>query len=78
MWKNHGTFNTASLLKSIKEKLKEIYIYISFWQKRIKTDEGKRADKLFTQNFGLEPYLGIIHDRFMKINICSFRISVHR
>ena len=73
VWKNHGTFNTASLIKRIKEKLKERYI--SFWQKRIKTDEGKlRTYKLFKQNFGLEPYLEIIHDRPMKRNICSFRM----
>ena len=74
---NHSTFNTASLLKSIKETLKERYI--SFWQKRIKTDEGKlRTYKLFKQNFGLELYLDIIHDISMKRNICSFRISAHR
>ena len=77
VWKKHGTFNIASLLKSIKEKLKERYIL--FWQKRIKTDEGKlRTYKLFKQNFGLESYLEIIHDRSMKRNICTFRISAHR
>ena len=66
-----------NMSKSIKEKLKERYI--SFWQKRIKTDEGKlRTYKLFKQNFGLEPYIEIIHDRSMNRNICSFRISAHR
>ena len=74
VWKKHDTFISASLLKSIKEKR-----YISFWQKRIKTDEGKqRTYKLFIQDFGLEPYLEITHDRSMKRNICSFRISAHR
>ena len=51
-----------------------------FWQKPIKTEEGKlRTCKLFkqNQNFGLEPYIEIIHDRSMKRNICSFKISAH-
>ena len=37
VWENHSTFNSASLLLCIKNKLKERYE--QFWEKHIKSDD---------------------------------------
>ena len=77
VWKNHGTFDHLSLIYSIKMKLKDYYI--SFWEKSLKSDEGKlRTYRLFKSEFGTETYLDVINDKKLRKNICCFRISAHR
>ena len=77
VWKNHGTFDHSSLLYSIKTKLKEHHI--SFWEKSLKSDQGKlRTYNLFKSEFGTETYLDAINDKNVRKNICCFRISAHR
>ena len=73
VWKNHGPFDHFSLFYSIKLKLKEYYI--SFWEKSLKSDDGKlRTYRLFKSEFGTETYLDVINDKNVRKNICCFRI----
>ena len=65
VWKNQSKINVASLLFSVKNKLKEISI--SFWKKKKKKrlssetcEKGMtklRTYKLIKRNFGIETYL---------------------
>ena len=55
IWENHSTFNSASLLLSLKNKLKEIYE--QFWEQRLESDEKMsklRTYKLVKNKFGIE------------------------
>lgn len=79
VWYNHSTFNSCSLLASIKNKLKERFV--SFWKKRMLGDETKkklRTYRLLKQDFGMESYLEDIHDKSVRKCLSSFRISAHR
>lgn len=79
IWNNHCTFNSLSLLVSIKNALKERFV--SFWKKRIlgeATNKKLRTYRLLKQNFGQEMYLEYIHDKSIRKCIASFRISAHR
>lgn len=79
VWTNQCTFNSSALFHSVKNKLKERFIL--FWKKRLLADEGikkLRTYKLLKENFGIEPYLEILHDKKLRQSLCSFRISAHR
>lgn len=79
VWNNHSTFNSGSLLASIKNKLKERFI--SFWKQRLLGDETKkklRTYRLLKHKFGIEPYLEDIQDKSIRKCLSSFRISTHR
>ena len=82
VWKNQSTFNVASLLFSVKNKLKERFI--SFWKRRLSSETCEkgmkklRTYKLIKQNFGIEPYLEQLSDRHLRKCLSSFRISAHR
>ena len=75
---NHSTFNSASLLLCIKNKLKERYE--QFWEKHMKSDEKmakSRTYKLIKKQFGLEKYSELNERKYRKA-LSAFRISVHR
>lgn len=79
VWDNQSTFNSFALLNAIKHKLKERYI--SFWHKRILSDDGMgklRTYLVIKKKFGLETYLEEIHDKDIRKCISSLRISTHR
>lgn len=77
VWDNQSTFNSSSLLLSIRNKLKERYI--SFWKKRMNSNVGMdklRTYKLFKEAFRLENYLEVL-DRKHRRCLTAFRISAH-
>ena len=79
VWNNHSTFNSYSLLASIKNKLKERFI--SFWEKRMlgeETSKKLRTYRLVKQDFGIESYLELVHDKSVRKCLTSLRISAHR
>ena len=78
VWNNQGTFNSASLVKCIKSKLKERFVL--YWNKRMASIDGTdklRTYKLIKQAFELEQYLEIIPDRKQRKSITALRISAH-
>ena len=78
VWENHSTFNSASLLLCIKNKLKERYE--QFWEKHVKSDEKMaklRTYKLIKKKIGLEKYLELNERKYRKA-LSAFRISAHR
>ena len=78
VWNNQGTFNSASLVKCIKSKLKERFVL--YWNKRMAYIDGTdklRTYKLIKQAFELEQYLEIIPDRKQRKSITALRISAH-
>ena len=79
VWDNHSTFNSGSLLASIKNKLKERFL--SFRKQRMLGEETKkklRTNRLLKHNFGVESYLENIHDKSIRKCLSSFRISTHK
>ena len=74
VWNNQGTFNSASLVKCIKSKLKERFVL--YWNKRMAYIDGTdklRTYKLIKQAFELEQYLEIIPDRKQRKSITALR-----
>ena len=78
IWENHSTFNSASLLLCIKNKLKERYE--QFWEQRMESDEKMsklRTYKLVKNKFGIEKYLEL-NERNLRKSLAAFRISAHK
>ena len=78
VWENHCTFNSASLLLCIKNRLKERYE--QFWERRMKSEEKMsklRTYKLIKNKFGIEKYLEL-NERNLRKALSAFRISAHK
>lgn len=79
VWNNQCTFESASLILSIRNKLKDRYIL--FWKNHLNCNSGMgklRTYKLIKHTFGTENYLNVILDRKVRKCLTAFRISAHK